>query len=93
LHVTVVARCAQLYDDVYAEASRFGTVTGVAIPAPPPHAPDLTPARVYVRYTTLDASAKCKAAMDGRDFDDRKIKASYVPDEVYYRSAANEWVI
>jgi hypothetical protein len=55
--------------------------------------PDSTTARVYIRFTTIDASKKCQVAMDGREFDDRKIKAVHVPDEVYYRSQANEWVM
>jgi predicted GNAT superfamily acetyltransferase len=29
----------ELYDDVYAEASRFGSVSGLAIPTAPPHIP------------------------------------------------------
>jgi hypothetical protein len=30
--------------------------------------------------------------MDGREFDDRRIKASHAPDERYYKALDGQWV-
>ncbi len=39
-----------------------------------------------------DAAVKLKAMMDGREFDDRKVKATYASDDQYYKSQAGEWL-
>lgn len=39
-----------------------------------------------------EAATKCKGMMDGREFDDMKIKATYSSDEAYYRSQGGEWL-
>jgi len=82
----------ELYDDVYLEAVKCGQVAGIALPLPPPGAPDSVTCRVFVRYATQEGAAKCKAVMDGRQFDDNKIRASYVTEQDFYRAHAGEWL-
>lgn len=65
---------------------------GVAIPVPPPHVTDEQACRVYVRYATVADAQKCKQMNDGRDFDNNKVKASYVTDMDFSRAQANEWI-
>jgi len=81
-----------LHDDVFAEASRCGTVSGVAVPSPPPHVTEYDTGRVYIKFTVQENAAKCKGQMEGRDFDDSKIKTSYVSDQDYWKAVNNEWV-
>ncbi len=47
----------------------------------------------YIKFTLQENAAKCKAQWEGREFDDRKIKVSYAPDDVYWKSLSGEWVV
>ncbi len=42
----------QLYDDIYMEPNKCGTVVGIVIPAPPAGLPDMETARCYIKFTT-----------------------------------------
>lgn len=60
---------------VYEEALRCGKVLGIAVPLPPSEVPDDASARVYVKYGSSGDAAKCKEMMDGRLFDEHKVRA------------------
>ncbi|KAF5828487.1 hypothetical protein DUNSADRAFT_17564 [Dunaliella salina] len=81
----------ELYDEVYAEASRFGSVSGLAIPTAPPHIPPDQPSPVILRYSSVPQAEKCKAAMDGRQFDDNTLKASFVAEPDFYKAYHGDW--
>lgn len=59
---------------VYEEAVRCGKVLGIAVPVPPPEVPEVEPCRVYIKFSTSQEAAKCKEMMDGRMFDDNKVR-------------------
>lgn len=74
------------------EASKCGSVLGVAIPRPPGHVPDRDACRAYVRFSGAEAAAKCRAMMDGRMFDVNKVKATFVSESDFGRAQAGEWI-
>lgn len=82
----------QLADDVHTEASKCGSVLGVAIPRPPGHVPDKDACRAYVRFSGAEAAGKCRAMMDGRMFDVNKVKATFVSESDFARAQAGEWI-
>jgi hypothetical protein len=61
---------------VYEEAVRCGKVLGIAVPVPNEEVPDGEPCRVYVKFSSSGEAAKCKEMMDGRMFDDNKVRES-----------------
>lgn len=81
-----------LQEEVYEEAAKFGSVTGVVVAVPGPQVQDLMPGRCYVRFGTPEEAQKGKLVFDGRTLDDNVIKAGYVSEEEYARAAAGEWV-
>lgn len=88
----LVLNCVQLYDDVYIEAVKCGGVAGLVIPVPPSDIPDTNSCRVYVRFSNQDGASKCKNAMDGRQFDENKVRASFITEQDFYRAQAGEWL-
>lgn len=48
----------QLQEEVYEEAAKHGSVTGVCVPQPPDTVQDLQPGRCYIRYTTPEDAKK-----------------------------------
>jgi len=46
---------------------------------------------IILRYTTVPAAEKCKAAMDGRQFDDSTIKATFVAEPDFYKAYHGDW--
>lgn len=77
---------------VYEESVRCGKVLGIAVPVPPPEVPDDESSRVYIKFSTSSEAAKCKEMMDGRMFDDNKVKCTHVTEIDYNRAAAGEWI-
>lgn len=59
---------------VYEESVRCGKVLGIAVPVPPPEVADDESSRVYIKFATSGEAAKCKEMMDGRMFDDAKVR-------------------
>lgn len=59
---------------VYEESVRCGKVLGIAVPVPPPEVPDGESSRVYIKFASSGEAAKCKEMMDGRMFDDAKVR-------------------
>jgi len=82
----------ELHDDVYTEAVKCGTVLGVAIPVPPADVADEEPCRIYVKYHNEGEATKCKQMMDGRMFDDNKVKANYSTEFDFSRAQQGEWI-
>lgn len=78
---------------VYQEAIRCGQLVGIAVPIPPAIVPDTEPCRVYIKYKVSAEATKCKEMMDGRMFDDNKVKADYVTELDYNRARAGEWIL
>uniref|UniRef100_A0A383VCI1 RRM domain-containing protein n=1 Tax=Tetradesmus obliquus TaxID=3088 RepID=A0A383VCI1_TETOB len=77
---------------VYEESVRCGKVLGIAVPVPGEDVAEGEPCRVYVKFAASAEAAKCKQMMDGRLFDDNKVKASHVTEVDYNRAAAGEWI-
>lgn len=48
----------QLQDEVYEEAAKYGSVSGVVVPTPTPQVQDLMPGRCYIRYASPEDAAK-----------------------------------
>ena len=48
-------------EDVRDESSKYGTVEGVAVPAPPSAAGEMEPGRVYVMFATAEECSKAHA--------------------------------
>ena len=71
---------------------KCGPTAGVAVPVPTDDIPDDEPCRVYVKYHNIDDAKKCKDMMDGRDFDDRKVKASFSNEFDFMRAQQGEWI-
>lgn len=51
----------QLMEDVRDESSKYGTVEGVAVPAPPSAASEMEAGRVYVMFATAEECSKAHA--------------------------------
>eukprot|EP00983_Pelagomonas_calceolata_P080705 1155263-Pelagomonas_calceolata.AAC.1 len=51
----------------------------------------LQPSPVILRYSSVPAAEKCKAAMDGRQFDDNTLKASFVAEPDFYKAYHGDW--
>ncbi|KAJ9512251.1 hypothetical protein QJQ45_012812 [Haematococcus lacustris] len=79
----------ELYDDVYVEVVKCGAVAGLCIPTPPKTLPPPTSCRVYIRFSAQEAATRCKAMMDGREFDGNLVKVTYVES---YKKIASVWV-
>lgn len=56
----------QLQDEVYEEAAKYGSVSGVVVATPTPQVQDLMPGRCYIRYNTPEDAAKGAARDRGR---------------------------
>ncbi|KAL6755416.1 hypothetical protein V8C86DRAFT_2678580 [Haematococcus lacustris] len=82
----------ELYDDVYVEVVKCGAVAGLCIPTPPKTLPPPTSCRVYIRFSAQEAATRCKAMMDGREFDGNLVKVTYVTEQDYFRAQAGEWL-
>lgn len=82
-----------LQDEVYEEAAKYGSVSGVVVPTPTPQVQDLMPGRCYIRYASPEDAAKGQLAFHTRTLDDHVIKASFVPEEEYSRAQGGEWVL
>jgi hypothetical protein len=82
----------EIYDDVYAEAAKCGGVVGVAVPVPSATIGDGVPNRVLIKYRTAEDAKSCFEMMNGRDFDDRKVAASYSNEYDFSRAQQGEWV-
>jgi hypothetical protein len=75
----VISNCLlllQVSEMVYEESVRCGKVLGIAVPVPPPEVADDESSRVYIKYATSGEAAKCKEMMDGRMFDDSKVRGA-----------------
>jgi hypothetical protein len=59
---------------VYQESVRCGKVLGIAVPVPPADVADDESCRVYIKFATSGEAAKCKEMMDGRLFDESKVR-------------------
>lgn len=59
---------------VYEESVRCGKVLGIAVPVPPADVADDESSRVYIKFATSGDAAKCKEMMDGRLFDEGKVR-------------------
>lgn len=81
----------ELRGDVAGECGRFGAVTDVAVPPPPPDAPANEPARAYVRFAEPAAAAACAAAMRGRLFDGNVVAAHSVTEAEHEAALAGAW--
>lgn len=70
-------------EDIRSECERFGEISSFAVPRP--HDLQGHPAEAagqcFVVYASVASSAKAREALDGRDFDGRAVKASYMPFE------------
>eukprot|EP00879_Flechtneria_rotunda_P017065 GHRR01017872.1.p1 GENE.GHRR01017872.1~~GHRR01017872.1.p1 ORF type:complete len:362 (+),score=139.44 GHRR01017872.1:443-1528(+) len=77
---------------VYEESVRCGKVLGIAVPVPPPEVPDTDSCRVYVKFSSSGEATKSKEMMDGRLFDENRVKAKHVTEADYNRAAAGEWI-
>jgi hypothetical protein len=64
----------QVSEMVYEEAVRCGKVLGIAVPVPGEEVWDGEGCRVYVKFAASGEAAKCKEMMDGRLFDDNKVR-------------------
>ncbi|KAG1672585.1 hypothetical protein FOA52_010686 [Chlamydomonas sp. UWO 241] len=82
----------EIYDDVYAEAAKCGGVVGVAVPVPSTAIGDDVPNRVLIKYRTAEDAKTCFEMMNGRDFDDHKVTASYSNEYDFSRAQQGEWV-
>lgn len=82
----------ELQTDVYTEASKFGALTGITIPVPPAHVPDGDACRVYLKFTTPADALRCQQTMEGRMFDDNKVRAVFVSEPDFFRAQAGEWL-
>ncbi|KAL4432874.1 hypothetical protein ABPG77_008200 [Micractinium sp. CCAP 211/92] len=81
-----------LQDEVYEEAAKYGSVSGVVVATPTPQVQDLMPGRCYIRYNTPEDAAKGQLAFHTRTLDDNVIKALFVPEEEFSRAQGGEWV-
>lgn len=81
-----------LYDEVSEEASKCGSILGIAVPLPPPSVSGTDPCRVYVKFGSTADAQKCKEAMDGRMFDTNTIRASFVTEVDFQRANTGQWV-
>lgn len=70
-----------------------GAVLGVAIPIPPTHISITDACRVYIKYGNPVEAAKCMRRMDGRSFEENKVKATYILESDFLRAQAGEWLI
>jgi len=85
---------AQVLEMVYEECVRCGKVLGIAVPLPPEGGDaDEQPCRAYIKFNVSAEATKCKEMMDGRLFDDSKVKATYTTEVDYNRAAAGEWIV
>ncbi|MEW5306363.1 MAG: hypothetical protein WDW36_008832 [Sanguina aurantia] len=82
----------ELYEDVHGEATVCGTVLGLTIPIPPADVSSADACRVYVKYGNAVEAAKCMRRMDGRSFEENKVKATYVLEPDFLRAQAGEWL-
>jgi hypothetical protein len=79
---------------VYEECVRCGKVLGIAVPLPPEGGDaDEQPCRAYIKFNVSGEATKCKEMMDGRLFDESKVKATYATEVDYNRAAAGEWIV
>eukprot|EP00198_Chlamydomonas_reinhardtii_P003163 XP_001692499.1 predicted protein [Chlamydomonas reinhardtii] len=90
--VRVDAERRELQTDVYQEASKFGNLTGITIPVPPPTVSDSEACRVYLKYASPLDAQRCQQTMDGRMFDENKVRAVYVSEADFFRAQAGEWL-
>jgi hypothetical protein len=69
-------------EDISNECERFGGVEAFAAPRPHDlqgHPPDAA-GQCFVTYTAITSAVKAREALDGRDFDGRSVKATFVPE-------------
>jgi hypothetical protein len=78
---------------VYEESVRCGKVLGIAVPIPPETVAEGCPCRAYIKFNVSAEATKCKEMMDGRSFDENKVKATYATEAEYNRAAAGEWIV
>ncbi len=76
---------AEICDDVREECEKFGTIVEIKVPRPIGGSRQ-TPGigKVYVRYTTTEASTKALRALAGRKFADRTVVTTYFPEVSRY---------
>jgi len=74
--VVMEAERQEVNEMVYEEALRCGRVKGIAVPLPPLDLRAGAPCRVYVRMESSADAARLKQMMDGRMFDDRKVRGA-----------------
>jgi len=78
---------------VYEESVRCGKVLGIAVPIPPETVSSGDSCRAYIKFNVSAEATKCKEMMDGRMFDENKVKATYATEAEYNRAAAGEWIV
>ena len=77
------AEFAECTDDIKEECGRFGELLTCVFPRPPEmHGYDEADVgSCFVTYTLMSSAVRAQADLDGRDFDSRKVSATFVPEE------------
>ena len=74
---------AECIDDIKDECARFGTLVSCVFPRPPElHGyAEADVGSCFVHYELMSAAVRAQSDLDGRDFDSRKVIATFVHEE------------
>jgi hypothetical protein len=73
----------ELQEDVAEECNNYGTVKSIVIPRVPIDGSSEAVGMVFVHFTAMEGAIKAKAAVAGRSFNGKIVKAVFFPEALF----------